>query len=299
MRGSEFAELNAFAAVVERKSFVRAAAHLGISPSALSQTMRTLEERLGVRLLNRTTRSVAPTQAGTKLMERLAPLLEQLEGSVREVKSARNAHAGLLRVNMPRLACQHCIAPLLGDFARAYPDIVLDITIEDALSDIVAGRFDVGIRLGERLAQDAVALKLGRELELMAVASPEYFAKHGKPATPADLHEHRCINIRMPTTGAVYKWEFQKGRREFEVAVSGPLIVNDADTALRAAIDGVGITYSLDPAVRTLLSAGSLERVLAEWSPRFPGLYLYYPGRRQPPPTLKAFIDFVRSRVPS
>lgn len=299
MRGNEFAELNAFAAVVERKSFGRAAAHLGISPSAMSQTMRALEERLGVRLLHRTTRSVAPTQAGAKLMERLGPVLEQLEASVDEVKSARNARSGLLRINVPRLACNMLIAPLLGDFARTYPEIVLDIVIDDALTDIVAGRFDAGIRLGERLAQDVIALKLGGELELIAVASPDYIRQHGKPADPKDLHRHRCINIRMPTTGALYKWEFQKGKREFEVAVSGPLIVNDADTAVRAAVDGVGIAYSLDPPIRPLLAAGKLKRVLEEWSPRFPGLHLYYPGRRQPPPTLKAFIDFVRARVRS
>lgn len=297
MRGSEFSELTAFAAVVERKSFARAAAHLGISPSALSQTVRALEERLGVRLLNRTTRSVATTQAGARLIERLAPLLEQLDASLSEVKSARNAHSGLLRINMPRLACEYFIAPLLGAFARSYPEIVLDITIEDALSDIVAGRFDAGIRLGERLAQDVVAVKLGGELELMAVASPEYIARYGKPSTPGELPQHRCINIRMPTTGAVYRWEFQKGKREFEVAVAGPLIVNDAGTALRAAVDGVGITYSLDPQVKPLLAAGKLQRLLEDWSPRFPGMYLYYPGRRQPPPTLKAFIDFARERV--
>lgn len=299
MRGSEFAELTAFAAVVEHHSFSRAAAHLGVTPSALSQTLRALEGRLGVRLINRTTRSVAPTQAGAKLAERLAPLLSELDASIHDVKSARNAQSGLLRINMPRLACEYFITPLLGEFARAYPEIVLDIIIDDALTDIVAGRFDAGIRLGERLAQDVVAVKLGGELELMAVATPGYLAEHGIPATPNDLHQHRCINVRMPTSGAIYKWEFQKGRREFEVAVAGPLIVNDSTTAVHAAVDGVGIAYTFDLQVQRFIAAGKLKRVLEAWSPRFPGMYLYYPGRRQPPPTLKAFIDFVRKHVRS
>ncbi len=300
MRRSEFAELSAFAAIAEHGSFARAAAHLRVSPSALSQTIRALEERLGVRLLNRTTRSVAPSQAGARLLARLTPALTELDAAVADVGTLRDKPAGLLRLNTARIAAARFIAPLIGPFHRAYPEIVLDVVAEDALTDIVMGRFDAGIRLGERVEKDMVAVKVSGDFEMMAVASPGYFARHGTPATPRDLHRHRCINFRWPTHDGLYRWEFEEGGEEFEIAVDGPLIVNDADLLVRGALEGVGIAYVLDEQVRTYVEAGALTRVLARWSPKFPGFYLYYPSRRQIPPPLRAFIDFLReaSRPP-
>jgi len=294
MRGSEFAELSAFAAIAEHGSFARAAAHLRVSPSALSQTIRGLEERLGVRLLNRTTRSVAPSDAGARLLARLTPALAELTAAVADVGTFRDKPAGLLRLNAARIAATRFIAPLLGPFHRAYPEIVLDVVVEDALTDIVLGRFDAGIRLGERLEKDMVAVKVSGDFEMMAVASPDYLARCGTPTSPRDLHRHRCINFRWPTHGGLYRWEFETGRKEFEIAVDGPLIVNDADLLVRGALEGVGIAYVLDEHVREYVEAGALTRVLARWSPKFPGFYLYYPSRRQIPPPLRAFIDFLR-----
>lgn len=296
MRGHEFAELRAFAAIVQHKSFARAAEHLAVSPSALSQTIRSLEERLGARLLNRTTRSVAPSEAGARLIERLAPALDALEASVAAVTNERGKVAGTLRINLSRICCDYFIAPMLGEFHRAHPDIVLDLFVDDAIVDIVAGRFDAGIRLGERLAKDMVAIKISDDLELMAVGSKDYFARHGKPQKPQDLHQHRCINIRLPTHGAPYRWEFEQGRREFEISVDGPLIVNDAATALRAAMDGVGIAYVIGLQAAPFIAQGKLVRVLQSWSPRFPGFYLYYPSHRQVPATLRAFVQFLKRK---
>jgi DNA-binding transcriptional LysR family regulator len=295
MRGSEFAELTAFVAVAEHKSFSRAAGHLRVSPSALSQTIRHLEERLGARLLNRTTRSVALSKAGERLLARVRPSMSELDSAVAEVRESRGVPSGSLRINAPRIAALRFIAPLLGRFNAAYPDIVLDIKVEDALTDIVAGRFDAGIRLGESLDKDMVAVKLSGELEMWAVGSPDYFARHGVPKTPRELHTHRCLNWRWPTDGTLYRWEFEKDGRAFEVAVDGPLIVNDTGLYLRGALDGVGLAYMMDDEVRPWLEAGRLKRVLKDWSPRFPGFHLYYPNRRQVPAPLRAFIDLLRS----
>ncbi|NUP05898.1 MAG: LysR family transcriptional regulator [Polyangiaceae bacterium] len=294
MRGSEFAELSAFAAIVQHGSFVRAAAHLGVSPSALSQTIRQLEERLGVRLLHRTTRSVAPSEAGERLLGRIGPALTLLDEAVAEVRASREQPSGRLRINAPRMAATRIIAPRLGRFLSEYPDVVLDVVVEDALTDIVAGRFDAGIRIGERLTKGMVAVKLTGEFEMMAVASPAYFARHGEPKTAKDLHAHRCINWRWPTDGSVYRWELEHKGQELEVAVDGPLLVNDVDLVIEAALQGVGIAYTFDERIYGYLAEGKLRRVLVDWSPRFPGLYLYYPSRRQISPALRAFIDCVR-----
>jgi DNA-binding transcriptional LysR family regulator len=298
MNARQFAEVNAFATIVEHGGFGRAAAHLRVSPSALSQTMRKLEERLGVRLLNRTTRSLAPTDAGARLLERLGPLLSELDAAVVEAQDAARAPAGTLRINAPRLAALSFLGPLVGRFLAAHPGMTLDLVVEDALTDIVAGCFDAGVRLGERLQRDMVAVPLCGALEMMAVASTRYLARHGRPETPRDLQHHRCINWRLPSTGGVYRWEFERGKRVLEVAVEGPLVVNDADLAVRAALDGVGIAYLIDLHVAALVRSGKLERVLAPWSPSFPGFYLYYPSRRQMPPVLRAFVDFVRASHP-
>jgi DNA-binding transcriptional LysR family regulator len=296
MRGSEFAELKAFAAIVNHGSFARAAAHLRVSPSALSQTIRALEERLGVRLLNRTTRSVAPSEAGERLIARLAPSLAELEAAVADVKSLSSKPAGPLRINVPRIAATQLIAPMLGPFHQTYPDIVLDVVVDDSLTDIVAGRFDAGIRLSERLEKDMVALKIGEDLQMIAVASPAYIKQHGAPSTPRELQNHRCINFRLPTSGNLYRWEFARGQREFELSVDGPLIVNDVDLALQAAAQGVGIAYVFDDQAKVLIAAGKLTRLLEPWSPHFPGFYFYYPSRRQTRPALRALIDFLTAR---
>lgn len=293
MRGSEFAELTAFVAVAQHQSFSRAAAHLRVSPSALSQTIRQLEERLGARLLNRTTRSVALSRAGERLLARVLPSMSELDAAVTEVRESRDVPSGSLRINAPRFVATQRLAPLFGRFCAAYPEIILEVVVQDALTDIVAGRFDAGIRLGERLAKDMVAVKLGGELELAACGSPDYFARFGVPKTPHELHKHRCINWRW-SDGALYRWEFEKDGREFEVAVEGPLIINDSGLLIQAALDGVGLAYLVEEELRPWLETGRLKRVLKDWSPRFPGFHLYYPSRRQVPAPLRAFIDFLK-----
>src|SRR5260221_707273 len=288
LRGSEFAELRACAAVVDRTSFARAADHLGLSASALSQTIRQLEARLGVRLLNRTTRSVAPTAAGSRLYERIVPMMVEMDAAVAEAVAATGRTAGTLRINTLGMAAKKLIAPRLGRFHRAHPDVVLDIVIDDSLSDIVAGRFDAGIRVGERLTPD---------VRMLALASPAYLARHGEPKTPADLHRHACINWRFPGTGRIYRWEFAAKGKKFEIAVEGPLISNHQDVVLEGALQGLGILYAYDDdRVGEAIARGRLRRVLAGWSLTSPGLYLYYSNRRHPQPALRAFIDCMLDR---
>ena len=297
MRGAEFAELKAFAAVVERSNFARAADQLGLSPSALSQTIRQLEARLGVRLLNRTTRSVAPTEAGSRLHERIAPMMQEMDAAVAAAVAATGRTAGTLRINTLGMAARKIIAPRLGRFHRAHPDVVLDIVIDDSLSDIVAGRFDAGIRVGERLEKDMAAVRLTPDVEMLALASPDYLARRGEPRTPADLHRHACINWRFPGSGRIYRWEFERKGKKVEMAVEGPLIANHQDVVVEAALQGLGILYAYDDDhVGEALAGGRLKRVLAGWSLTSPGLYLYYSNRRHPQPALRAFIDCLLDR---
>ncbi|RWD62857.1 MAG: LysR family transcriptional regulator [Mesorhizobium sp.] len=296
MRGSEFTELKAFAAIVEEGSFVRAAARLRVSPPALSQSIRLLEARIGVRLLNRTTRSVSPTVAGEKLFTRLGVAFAELEDAVAEVQAARGRPGGSLRINVPRVAAMRFVAPVLGDFQRTYPDIALTVIVDDMLTDIVEGRFDAGIRLGERLEKDMVAVKLSEDLQMGAVAAPAYLEGRAVPRHPRDLHQHRCINFQWPGGGNIYRWEFSRGKRSLEIAVKGSLTVNDTELLLNAALDGAGVAYMIDYQVQPWIENGRLVRFLEPWSPRFPGFYLYHPSRRLVPPALRAFIDFVRSR---
>ena len=297
MRGSEFAELKAFAAVVERASFARAADHLGLSPSALSQTIRQLEARLGVQLLNRTTRSVAPTTAGSRLHERLAPMILEMDAAVAEAVAATGRTAGTLRINTLGMAAKKIIAPRLGRFHRAHPDVVLDIVIDDGLSDIVAGRFDAGIRVGERLERDMIAVRLTPDVKMLALASPKYLSRRGEPRTPAELHRHACINWRFPGSGRIYRWQFEKNGKPLEMAVEGPLISNHQDVVIEGALQGLGILYAYDDdRVAEALARGRLKHVLADWSLTTPGLYLYYSNRRHPQPALRAFIDCLLDR---
>src|SRR5882724_9320441 len=235
MRGAEFAELKTFVAVVERASFARAADHLGLSPSALSQTIRQLETRLGVRLLNRTTRSVAPTMAGSRLHERIAPMILEMDAAVADAVAAKGRTAGPLRINTLGMAAKTIIAPRLGAFHRAHPEVVLDIVVDDGLSDIVAGGFDAGIRVGERLEKDMIAVRLTPDVKMIAVASPDYLSRRGEPGTPADLHRHTCINWRFPGSGRIYHWEFERRGKKLEIAVQGALISNHQDVVFEGA----------------------------------------------------------------
>src|SRR6201997_3781609 len=297
MRGSEFAELKAFVAVVDRASFARAADHLGLTRSALSQTIRHLENRLGVQLLNRTTRSVAPTRAGSRLHERMAPMILEMDAAVAEAVAGTGRTAGTLRINTLGMAAKKIIAPRLGRFHRAHPDVVLDIVIDDSLSDIVAGRFDAGIRVGERLEKDMIAVRLTPDVKLLAVASPDYLARRGEPQTPADLHRHACINWRFPGSGQIYRWQLGKRGKKVDVAVQGPLIANQQEVVVEAALQGLGILYAYDDErVDEAMARGRLKRILADWSPMSPGLYLYYSNRRHPQPALRAFIDCLLDR---
>lgn len=296
MRGSEFAELKAFAAIVEERSFVRAAARLRVSPPALSQSVRQLEARIGIRLLNRTTRSVSPTGAGETLFARLAVAFEELEGAVADIQAARDRPAGSLRINVPRVAAVRFIGPILGDFQRAYPDIALTVIVDDTLTDIVRGRFDAGIRLGERLEKDMVAVKLSGDLQMAAVAAPVYLENRAIPRHPQELHQHQCITFQWPGGGNLYRWEFARGKRSLEIAVEGSLTVNDTELMLNAALGGAGVAYMIDYQVQSWINAGRLMRFLEPWSPSFPGFFLYHPSSRHVPPALRAFIDFVRAR---
>jgi DNA-binding transcriptional LysR family regulator len=295
MRGSDYAELRALAAIVEHGGFARAAGALGVSASALSQTIRSLEERLGVRLLNRTTRSVAPTEAGARLLARLVPALADVEAAVAEATALRERPAGVLRINSTRLAAIHYLGPLIGPFLDAHPDITLDLVVEERLIDIVAGRFDAGVRLGERLQRDMIAVPLGGALRLVVVGAPAYFAAHPAPASPHDLRNHRCINFRTATNLDLYRWEFERDGRALNAAVEGALITNEPEVALQAAIAGVGLAFLFEDQVRPHVEAGRLVQALDDWTPPFPGFFLYYPSRRQTPPPLRAFIDFLRA----
>lgn len=297
MRGSEFAELKAFVAVVDRASFARAADHLGVSRSALSQIIRQLETRLGARLLNRTTRSVAPTESGRRLHERIAPMLREMDDAVAQAVGATTRTAGTLRINTLSMAAKKIIAPRLGRFHKTHPDVVLDIVIDDGLSDIVAGGFDAGIRVGGRLQKDMIAVRLTPDVKLLAVASPQYLARCGEPKTPADLHSHACINWRFPGSGKIARWEFLKKGKKIETAVEGPVISNHQDIVVPAALQGLGIFYAYnDDEIAEALERGRLKRILVDWSLTVPGLYLYYSNRRHIQPALRAFIDCLLDR---
>lgn len=292
MRGSDFAELRAFAAVVQRASFARAAEQLGLSPSALSQTIRLLEARLGTRLLNRTTRSVAPTAAGARLHGRVAPLIREMDEAVAEASSAAGQTSGTLRINTLGMAARQLIAPRLGRFHRTHPEVQLDIVVDDGLSDIVAGRFDAGIRVGKRLDKDMIAVRLTPDVQMIAVASPAYLAQRGTPRTPTDLSNHACINWRLQVEGRIYRWEFEKRGKRVDAAVEGPVITNSSDIGVAAAVQGLGIAYAFDrERVDEHLARGRLVQVLADWAITRPGLFLYHANRRHFPAALRAFID--------
>lgn len=251
--------------------------------------MRGLEERIGVRLLSRTTRSVTPTEAGDQLIARLRPALGEIGGALDQLSALRDTPAGTVRMVVPRIAASTVLAPKLGEFARKYPDVVLDVTTADGHLDLVAGGFDAGIQFGEYIEKDMIAVRVSPDQRPAIVGSPSYFASHPKPRSPRDLTAHRCINFRHGSEG-VYRWEFEKGRQELAVSVKGPLVVDDLGVVTRAAIDGVGLAFMSEEHAAEHLDAGSLVRVLEDWCQPYPGFFLYYPSRRQQPPALTALI---------
>jgi DNA-binding transcriptional LysR family regulator len=293
----ELSTLSAFLAVAEDRSFTRAARRLGVSPSALSHAIRGLEERIGVRLLARTTRSVAPTDAGERLLARLRPALGEVREALDLVSGLRDRPAGRVRLVISPLAALSVVAPKLGQFARDYPDVTLDITTDEKRVDLVAGRFDAGIHLMEFIEQDMAAVRVSPDLRPAIVASPGYFAARPKPRVPRDLLGHGCINFRHGAD-EVYRWEFEKGKRSLTVAVNGPLTVDDVDLAIRAALDGVGIAFVDEERVAAHLASGALVRVLEDWCQPVPGFFLYYPSRRQLPAALSALIETLRLQSP-
>jgi DNA-binding transcriptional LysR family regulator len=296
MRGTQFADLNAFVAVADRGNFTKAATHLGISPATLSQTIRDLEERLGVRLLNRTTRSVALTEAGERLLGRLRPVLDDYEAAIDSVNSFRDKPSGLIRLTMPPVPATWLVGPSLPRFLAQYPDIRIEVSVTTELVDIVAAHFDAGIRVGRRIDRDMIAIKLN-ESRFAVVASPDYLARHPLPKTPQDLQQHNCIRFRL-ASGAFLPWRFNIEGTDTEVTVEGSLIVNSVDFASRAVQDGVGVMYAPVNYVEGEIAKGRLVQVLEDWMPETPdSFFLYYPSRRQQPAALKALIDFLRENL--
>jgi len=293
MDRNDLSILAAFLAVAEERSFTQAGKRLGVSPSAMSHAIRGLEENVGVRLLSRTTRSVAPTEAGERLLARLRPGLADIQEALDQISELRDKPAGCVRLLVPRLAGTTVLGPKLAKFTRNYPDVVLDITADDSRVDIVAGGFDAGIHFGEYIQKDMIAVRVSKDHRAAIVASPSYFKSHPKPKTPHDLLKHRCINFRHGSAG-VYRWEFDKGKKSLSVAVNGPLIVDDVETLVRAAMDGVGLAFVSDERVTAQLESGELIRVLEDWCQPFPGFFLYYPSRRQQPAALAALINALR-----
>lgn len=295
MRGSEFFELRAFACIVECGSFAAAAQLLDITPSALSQTLKRLEKRLNARLIHRTTRSLSATDSGLRLLGRLKPALAEIDAAQQDVIHLQNVTAGTLRLHIPRLAARTFLEPLLEPFCRAYPDIVLDVTVDDEVSNIVNRGFDLGIRLGKLLENEMVALPIGPSLRHIPVASPAYLSEHGTPLKPEDLLAHRCINWRQHGNHGLQAWEFRrKNGKALSIAVQGPLIVSERNLALTAALRGVGIAFVAEGLAQPFIREGKLSLLLDAWCPRFPGWHLFYHKQRQTPATVMAFVDFLK-----
>ncbi|MER9898009.1 LysR family transcriptional regulator [Mesorhizobium sp. M0130] len=291
MKRTYLSQLAVLATVAQCGSFRGAAKELAIAPSAVSHAVSSLEARLGVRLLARSTRSVAPTEEGAQLLERLRPALSEIDLALESAIEARDRPAGNLRLNVPRTAAHLTLTPRLGAFAAAYPDIVLEIVIEDRFTDVVEGGFDAGVRLGESLQRDMIAVRIGPNLRGAVVGAPSYFETRPRPIHPHDLAGHRCIRFRF-ASGILYRWEFEKNGEEIEIAVQGPLILDEDHLIANAAVDGAGLAFVFEDYVRDALAAGKLVRVLEDWCPPFDGFFVYYPSRRQMRPALRAFADF-------
>lgn len=289
-------DLLAFVAVARERSFTRAAAQLGISQSALSHTIRGLESRLGLRLLTRTTRSVAPTEAGERLLRTVGPRFDEIDADLAALSELRDKPAGTIRITTGEHAAGAILWPALARLLPDYPDIKVELSIDYGLTDIVAGRYDAGVRLGEQVAKDMVAVCIGPDMRMAVVGAPAYFAGRPVPATPQDLTAHNCITIRLPTYGGLYAWEFAQAGRELKVRVEGQLVFNSMSLRLNAALAGCGLTYLPEDHVQAHLARGSLVRVLEDWCPSFPGYHLYYPSRRQHTPAFALLVEALRYR---
>jgi DNA-binding transcriptional LysR family regulator len=289
-------DLLAFLAVARARSFTRAAAQMGVSQSALSHTIRGLEERLGIRLLTRTTRSVAPTEAGERLLRNVGPHFDEIDAELDALSDLKDTPSGTIRINSSEHAAETLLWPRLAQFLPHYPDIKVEIWADYTLADIVAERFDAGVRLGEQVAKDMVAVKIGPDERFIVVGSPAYLAGRDIPRHPQDLLAHRCINLRLPTLGGLYAWEFEKDGHELKVRVDGQLVFNAIPPLLKAALASFGLAFLPDELVRPHIVAGRLVAMLEDWTPPFPGYHLYYPSRRQHSPAFALLVEALRYR---
>jgi DNA-binding transcriptional LysR family regulator len=296
MKRGHLDDLLAFLAVGRERSFTRAAAKLGVSQSALSHTIRELEARLGVRLLTRTTRSVSPTDAGERLLHRLGPRFEEIEAELEALGELREKPAGTIRITASDYAADRILWPKLAKLLRRYPDIKIEINVDNGLTDIVAQRFDAGVRSGEQVAKDMIAVRIGPDMRMAVVGTPSYFATRPEPRKPQDLIAHDCINLRLITHGGLYAWEFEKGGRELKVRVDGQLIFNSTFQMLGAALAGFGLAYVPEDLIQPHLAKGRLKRVLEDWCPPYSGYHLYYPSRRQTSAAFALLVEALRHR---
>ncbi len=288
-------DLAAFIAVADHRSFRVAASRLGVTPSALSHAMRQLEERLSVRLLNRTTRSVSVTDAGIRLLERLRPALDQVVAALEDLNLERSRPFGRLRIYLTHMSAAAVIAPVWQRYLSTYPDVHLEVHVGEPSMDIVAKGFDAGIGPQDRAAGDMIVIRVMGPVKVAVVASPAYFAQRSRPRTPDDLARHACVQYRRGADGGIYEWLFERGGQSRKIQVDGRVMVNNPDLSLRAAVDGLGLAYTIEAQAEPFLRSGQLIRVLEDWSPAFEGLFLYYPGHRQVPAALRALIDMIRS----
>jgi len=294
MQRENFNDLLAFLAVARERSFTKAAAKLGVSQSALSHTISGLEERLGLRLLTRTTRSVSPTEAGERLLVTAGHRFEEIEAELEALSELREKPVGTIRITATDYVADTILWPKLEKFLPEYPDIKVEITVDYGLTDIVAERYDAGVRSGDQVAKDMIAVRIGPDMRMAVVAAPSYFAMQSPPKKPQDLTDHSCINLRLPTYGGLYAWEFAKGGRELKVRVDGQLIFNGTAQMLNAAVAGFGLAYVPEDLVQQHVAAGRLKRVLEDWCPPFPGYHLYYPSRRHSSPAFALLVDALR-----
>jgi DNA-binding transcriptional LysR family regulator len=297
MAREDLSDLSVFVVVAEERSFTRAAARLGTSQSAVSQTIRRLEVRLGLRLLTRTTRSVAPTQAGDRLLAGLRPALSEIDDQLASLTELRDKPAGTVRITTGQHPADTILWPVLERLLPKYPDVQVELSVDTGLRDIVADRFDAGVRLGEQIDKDMVAVRIGPDLRMAVVAAPKYFRRHSKPETPHDLAKHSCINLRFPTLGGIYVWEFERNKRELLVRVECQVTFNETRLIVKAACAGLGVAFVLEDHVTEHIAKGRLKRVLEDWCPPFAGYHIYYPSRRQPTPAFALLLDALKVRL--
>lgn len=287
-------DLASFLAIAKHRSFKAASVELGVTPSALSHALRTIEERLDLRLVNRTTRSVALTEAGERLFARVSPAFRDIEDALEDLNTFRGKPAGTLRLNSARQSARLVLLPIITKFLKAYPDVRIDLVIDDALVDVVSAGFDAGVRFGETIAADMIAVPIGPRHRFAVVGSPAFFRKHRSPVTPHELRDLPCIRLRF-SGGSIYRWEFERGGIELDIDVDGPLTMTDQEMMIDAALEGTGLAYVFEAQVEQLIAKRKLVRVLSDWCPAYPSFFLYYPSRRQLPAALRAFIDFAKT----